>query len=237
MWSGRIFGGVAVALFTTLSAHAADMGVPVAPAPAPYIPAQFYWTGFYVGAHAGGGWGTAQWIDALPAAAGTNGSVSPSGFLIGSFVGLNYQIGWAVIGVEGDFDGTWFNSNTNDSFGDNIKTQVFWTATVTGRFGVAFDRLLIYGKGGVAFAYDRETETTPATGVPPLAQAIGSGDHVGWTGGGGVEYAFTEHWTGRIEYDYLSFASKPYAFVGGFIGTGNVGMHINEAKAGFAYKF
>jgi outer membrane immunogenic protein len=231
MRSGSVFGGVMLALVTTISAHAADMGVPPAmPASPGYIPAAFYWTGFYVGGEAGGGWGNASWVDAVaPATA----SLSPNGFLVGGFLGVNYQIGQVVLGMEGTFDGNWFNSNTTDTAGNNLKTQVFWTATTVGRLGIAFDRLLIYGKGGAAFAYDRATETTPAL------QAIGSNDRFGWTVGGGVEYAFTEHFTARVEYDYLTFSTKSDPLIGpaGPIGSAIIGLKINEAKAGLAYKF
>ena len=223
-----------LAVLTTISAHAADMGVrPAMPANPGYIPAAFYWSGFYLGGEAGGGWGNASWVDAV--APGTTASVSPTGFLVGGFMGINYQTGPVVLGLEGTFDGTWFNGNTTDAAGNNLKSQVFWSATTTARLGIAFDRLLIYGKGGAAFAYDRATETTsPATG---LLQAMGSVDRVGWTVGGGVEYAFTEHFTGRVEYDYLTFPTKTDPVSGGFMGASVIGLKINEAKAGVAYKF
>jgi outer membrane immunogenic protein len=94
---------------------------------------------------------------------------------------------------------------------------------------------LVYGKGGAAFAYDRATETTPV-----FVQGVGSLDRVGWTVGGGVEYAFTEHFTGRVEYDYLSFSTKvvPLFGSGGLpFATDIIGLTISEAKAGVAYKF
>jgi outer membrane immunogenic protein len=182
MQSRTVLGGILLAAFATLSAQAADMSVPSAkPASLEYIPATFYWTGFYIGGAAGGGWGNASWVDAV---APVTANMSPNGFLVGGFMGINYQMGPVVLGLEGTFDGNWFNDTTTDSALNNLQTRVFWTATTVGRLGVAFDRLLIYGKGGVGFAYDRATETTPA-----LLQAIGSADRVGWTVGGGVEYA------------------------------------------------
>ena len=55
-----------------------------------------------------------------------------------------------------------------------------------------------------------------------------------------VEYAVTEHWTGRLEYDYLRFASKALTFQGtatpGNVG-GTVGLNLGEIKAIMAYKF
>jgi outer membrane immunogenic protein len=144
-----------------------------------------------------------------------------------------------VVGVEGDFTGTWVKGSTVDTSGNNLQTSVFWTASITGRVGWAIDRLLIYGKGGVGFDYDRDTVSLPVG-----SSAVGSLYRVGWTVGGGVEYAVTEHWTGRIEYDYLRFPSKALTLQGnattppnvGFIG-GMIGLNISEIKLIMAYKF
>jgi outer membrane immunogenic protein len=42
-------------------------------------------------------------------------------------------------------------------------------------------------------------------------QTISDNRH-GYTVGGGVEYAFTENVSAKIEYDYLDFGSKTYSF-------------------------
>jgi len=202
------------------------------PATSGYIPAQFFWTGFYLGAGVGGGWGTATLID--PIAAGT-ASPSLQGLLVTGIGGINFQISSAVIGVEGDFTGSWAKGSAADSAGNTLMNSVFWTATFTGRVGWAIDRLLIYGKGGVAFDYDHNTATMPG-GSSDLA-TIG---HVGWTVGGGVEYAVTEHWTGRIEYDYLTFANKSLFYQGNTLPQpvgGGVSLNLGEIKGIMAYKF
>ena len=69
---GAVIGGVALAALASLPAtspatspaHAADM-TPVRPIPATsgYIPAQFFWTGFYVGVGIGGGRGSATFAE------------------------------------------------------------------------------------------------------------------------------------------------------------------------------
>jgi outer membrane immunogenic protein len=235
---GAVIGGVALAALASLPARAADL-TPIAPrATSGYIPAQFLWTGFYLGAGIGYGFGTSTFID--PFGAGT-ASPSPKGFLVGGVTGINYQINSVVVGVEGDFTGSWAKGSAVDAAGNNLQTSVFWTASITGRLGWAFDRLLIYGKGGVGFDYDRDTVT-----VVGGASAIGSTIRAAWTVGGGVEYAVTEHWTGRIEYDFFKFPTKGFLFTGGaaslFFGpalnaNGNVGININEIKAIMAYKF
>jgi outer membrane immunogenic protein len=238
---GAVTGGVALAALASLPgllsasapARAADM-TPVAPRPATssYIPAQFFWTGFYIGAGVGGGWGTATITDPFFAA---TASPSLTGFVVSGISGINYQISSVVVGAEADFTGTWVKGNVTDAAPNNLQTSVFWTSTITGRMGMAFDRLLVYGKGGAAFDYNRDTVT-----MPNATTAIGSLYHVGWTIGGGVEYAVTDHWTGRIEYDYLRFATKGLSYQGTTTpgtASGTEGLNIGEIKGIMAYKF
>jgi outer membrane immunogenic protein len=234
-----MIGGAVLAVLSCLPARAADM-TPVVqqPASSGYIPARFLWTGFYLGAAVGGGWGSATWNDPFAPATAT---ASPHGFLVGALAGINYQIDSVVVGAEADFTGSWTNGSVVDSAGNNLLTKVFWTSTVTGRVGWAFDRLLIYGKGGAAFAYDRDTVTLATDG----GQAIGSTYRAGWTIGGGLEYAVTDHWIARFEYDYLKFAAVGFQFSGTrnslFLpplnAGGTVGLTLNQIKVAIAYKF
>src|SRR5258708_1942683 len=84
-------------------ASAADLARPVYKAPPP-PPPSFSWTGFYIGVHVGSGWGTKEWDQiATPPAASFNRSDSShavNGILGGGQIGFNYQVGWAVWGVE-----------------------------------------------------------------------------------------------------------------------------------------
>jgi outer membrane immunogenic protein len=241
---GEVIGGAALAALAALSATcpapAADMPVAPRPAPSTYIPAQFFWTGFYMGAGLGDGWGTSSFVDPL---SGASGSPSINGLLVTGVMGINYQFSSVVVGAEGDFTGAFVKGSANVATGlaadpnNSLQTKVLWTASITGRLGWAIDRLLIYGKGGVAFDYDRDTVT-----IPNGASVMGTTNHVGWTVGGGAEYAITEHWTARIEYDYLTFASKAFAFSGPadprFTSpSGTVGIKLNEIKGIMAYKF
>jgi outer membrane immunogenic protein len=229
---GAVIGGVTLAFLPSLSARAADMTPIAQRATSGYIPAQFYWSGFYLGAALGDAWGTSTFTDliAVPPQIGTP---SLNGILFGGLVGLNYQFGSWVIGIEGDVMGTWANGSVNDAAGNNLQTKVFSTASLTGRLGFAFDRLLIYGKGGGALDYDRDFITVGGV------ETIGTTNHLGWTVGGGLDYAFTEHWIARFEYDYFKFSSKSLFFSGGTRtgGGGIVGLTLNEAKAAIAYKF
>jgi outer membrane immunogenic protein len=149
-------------------------------------------------------------------------------------VGFNYQFNWLVVGLEGDFSWTGLKGSGTDSHGDSINTKTEWTSTVTGRIGAAFDRLLVYGKGGVAFAHDHSSMTDLSGST-----ANASLTRTGWTAGAGLEYALTQNWTAELEYDYLGFGSQalnlatptttPY--------TSNASLNVQEVKAGINYKF
>jgi len=165
------------------AAAAADLPVRSAP-PAPIIAAApiFTWTGFYVGVNAGYGWSNDDFDAVDFADEGDDG-----GFVGGAQVGYNYQIGSFVVGLEGDIQYADFGADgTFDFDGDGVFDDDFdssdWFGTVRARAGVAFDRALIYATGGFAFADDAN----------------------GWTVGGGVEYAFTNNLSAKIEGLYVN---------------------------------
>jgi outer membrane immunogenic protein len=145
----------ALALVAGGYAVAADLPYPrpVPQAPVAYLPVvpAYSWTGFYIGINGGGGFGNSNWLDPV---LGNSGNFNTSGFLIGGTVGANYQIGQFVLGIEGD--GDWQNldgTTTGGSCaGQGCETKSNWLATVRGRAGYAWDRVLFYGTGGAAFA-------------------------------------------------------------------------------------
>src|SRR4029077_15020691 len=95
----------------------------------------------------------------------------------------------------------------------NCASKTTAIATFTGRIGAAVDRALIYVKGGVA--WDRDRFNISNVALPPLGTAFSSSlsdDRTGWTLGMGVEYAFTNSWSAKIEYDYMDFGNKRYNF-------------------------
>jgi outer membrane immunogenic protein len=239
MTSRVLVGGLALAAGTALcvcSVHAADLPqAPPAPAPvAPvaYAPPVYNWTGFYIGGHVGGGYANSSWTDIFTGANDTFDS--GVGFLGGAQVGANYQFSALVLGVEGDFSWTDLNGSGTDSIGDTINTSPQWTSTVTGRIGAAFDRLLIYGKGGLALAEDQSTLTDLAGNT-----ATTSFTRTGWTVGGGLEYALSDNWSAKIEYDYLAFGSQPLNFATPVLGavTSNANLNVQEVKAGINFRF
>ena len=236
----RMFvGGVVFAAGPALSiGSAAAADLPALPAAAPvapvaYAPAAIYnWTGLYIGGHVGGGFGNSSWSD--PFTGANNTFKSGTGFLGGAQVGGNLQFNMLVLGVEGDFSYSGLKGSGTDSIGDTISTNTNWTSTVTGRVGAAFDRILIYGKGGVAFARDQ-------SGFTDLAgnSANNTFMRTGWTAGAGLEYGITKNWSAKIEYDYLGFGSQALNFTTPTMPsyTSNASLNVQEIKAGLNFRF
>jgi outer membrane immunogenic protein len=237
MTSRVLFGGLALAagvVGSVCGAQAADLppAPPMAPAaPIAYAPQIYNWSGVYVGGHLGGAYSASSWTD--PFNPGTNDDSNSWGFLGGGQVGANAQFNRLVIGVEGDF--SWINSKNNgtDSMGEALSTNVQWTSTVAGRVGAAFDRLLVYGKGGLALAQDQSSLTDLGGNV-----ATDSFLRTGWTVGAGLEYALDDHWSAKIEYDYLGFGSQNMNFTTPLESvSSSANLNLQEVKAGINFRF
>jgi len=235
MISRAYFGGVALAAGIVVcvgSAEAADL--PVRPVPAPvapvvYAPPVYNWSGFYIGGNVGGGFANSSWTDSF---GGPNNTFNKDGFIGGGQIGANVQFNWLVLGIEGDFDWTGLKGSGTDSVGNTINTNTQWTSTVTGRVGAAFDRLLVYGKGGVAFADDESSVNV--SGV----NASTTFTRTGWTAGAGLEYALAQNWTAKIEYDYLGFGSENLSLGASTLPTNpSASLNVQEVKAGINFKF
>jgi outer membrane immunogenic protein len=210
-------------------AFAADLPYRQAPpVEAPIVPL-FTWTGLYLGGQIGYGWGT-DTLTVYPWGFGTN--FTPNGVVGGAHVGYNLQINQFVAGLEGDVEGTGI-SRTFSPGGVLYNTKIPVQGSIRARLGVAFDRVLLYATGGAEFAgFD-----TSYTGFATFDQ--GSNTQVGWTIGGGLEYAVTNNWSVRAEYRYTDFGhltdATPFIF-----GLGSTATHHeteNAVRAGFSYKF
>jgi outer membrane immunogenic protein len=105
-------------LATSMAANAAELRArpaPYAPPPPVYAPPPFSWTGFYLGGNIGGAWAHRDVPDTF---LGVDfGSGNDRGvFIGGGQLGYNWQIGYAVLGIEADFDGAANNNNTGTVF-------------------------------------------------------------------------------------------------------------------------
>jgi OmpA-OmpF porin, OOP family len=160
------------------------------------------WNGAEIGIQGGYAWGTSSG-DVNPPT--TPYKFRPGGGLGGLHAGYNWQFNRIVLGLEGDAEGGDVSkTSTVDGFGDAIHTRLDFDASVRGKLGFAFNRLLIYGTGGVAFG---DVKTTYLAGGTINDGSI-SDIRVGWTGGAGLAYAFTPNWAANVEYRYADLGHK-----------------------------
>ncbi len=220
-------------LLATVAVVALSSGAVAADAVAEFPVASTYnWSGAYVGAQVGYGWGNAHqgW-----SSSGDYSNPDANGWLGGVYAGYNYQFdNNVVLGVDADF--AWSGADGNSLFYHedgapysdiyNSNLDMKWNGAARVRLGYAVDRFLPYIAGGVAFARAEWTYTDNLSVVENFADTF-----VGWTIGAGAEYAFTDNLIGRAEYRYTDFGSK----------TGPSGLSVdlktNDFRLGIAYKF
>ena len=208
----------------------------------------FTWTGIYVGAQVGYAWGTSN----INVTDGFGDFVSfhssNSGVIGGGHVGYNLQFNQFVVGLEGDVDGTSLSKSISGSpFIEDLGSvpvtataQVDIMGSIRGRVGYAWDRVLIYATGGVEFAGIKGTIYGPFGG-----QVSSSTTRVGWTLGGGLEYAITDNWSVRAEYRYAQFGHSSFAADNAFTTPGLAALgviasrttNLNRVEVGVSYKF
>jgi outer membrane immunogenic protein len=251
------------AITLTGSAFAADL----APPPPPPVPL-FTWTGVYAGGQVGYAWDSGNLnytgfdpVSGLGFTTGLGGS--PNGVLGGAHVGYNYQLNQFVFGLEGSVDGTSITNTVTGAFpafgGSAItaSTNSDIQGSVRGRIGFAWDRALIYATGGVAFggfntnyAFAGNTSGIHAIdgGHSFYASNSYSNTRVGWTVGGGIDYAISNYWSVFAEYRYTDWGSisAPGLAAAGFLSAPaltsaalnvNRTLNQNQVQVGFSYKF
>jgi outer membrane immunogenic protein len=240
-----LLAGVATgALAIAGAAQAADLRMPVkAPLAAPPV---FSWSGCYVGAHWGWGWGKEDGTGFRDSGAFTRyGTFDDkiSGPIFGGQLGCNYQ--WPgsnfVIGVEGSYSAADINGHqpnsaaTESGVGNAVKVTSL--GSVTGRIGWnGWDpSVLFYAKGGWAFERER---LNIGYGAPFNTSRDG------WTAGGGIEwaFAFAPRWSAFVEYAHYDFGRKNVNFTSGCDNVGNLchsrtKLNIDTVKIGVNYKF
>jgi outer membrane immunogenic protein len=215
------FAMLTTSWFGVANALAADLPVRKAPA---YTPAAqlFTWTGFYIGANAGGVFasqgdtqtiGTPGYVGLGPTLVPASLATKEDGFIGGGQLGYNYQIGSALIGLEADFDGTSISKSASFTSAASVlgttlttsaKAQLDYLGTVRGRLGFTpTERLLVYGTGGLAYG---DVKTTASVIPNAVAGGLWSGStsnvRTGYAVGGGLEYAVTNNVTLKGEYLY-----------------------------------
>lgn len=211
-------------------------------APAAYAPAVgpvYNWGGIYIGANGGGGLGTSEWTNASPLLAPTpsSGSFDLSGALVGGTLGVNFQATALVFGLEADLAWSTIKGSTGSSYcGGPVtacETKNTWLGTARGRIGFAANRALIYATGGAAFG-NIETGF-----VRPTGTTYDTTNRVGWTAGGGVEFAFIDNWSAKLEYLYVDLGSGTCATTVncGTPAGDSVSFAAHTLRAGINFKF
>lgn len=166
----------------------------------------FNWTGFYAGVHTGWGWGDAA------------GDIS--GGLIGGQIGYNYQlVSGMVFGAETDI--------TVSAIDGPVAAGRFdadYLGTLRARIGYAWDRVMLYATGGLAYA----------GGSVTVAGLSNDRTHYGYALGLGLEGMITPNLSVRLEYLYTDFGSRTYQTIGGPV---SVGFDASLLRAGVNYRF
>jgi outer membrane immunogenic protein len=236
----RFIGSFAVLgllLATTLgAAQAADMPLK---APPPVPMPTWSWTGFYIGADVGGDWSRDN-VSPTIADGGTfprANILKSSGVMGAGTAGYNFQSGVIVYGIEGDLGYLTIRRSQADLLGGTEVDFIGGSGLygdITGRFGLAIDRALVYVKGGYAY-YNGSVMTT--TAIPGFTVASANFNS-GWTVGVGVEYKITQDWSVKGEYLHFDFGSKIATLTSGagVFGYTNA-LSVDTFKVGVNYRF
>jgi outer membrane immunogenic protein len=244
-----LFAG-ALMLAATAPTLAADLPPSMPPPPpprapaayVPFVPAQYNWGGIYVGLNGGYGFGTSDWTfpasTCLGGVACSTGSFDINGALAGGTLGANFQAGQFVFGIEGD--GDWSNIKGSASSTNTVcagcQTSNTWLATLRGRAGVAWDRVLLYATGGGAGG----SINTSVPAIPGFTAGSSSTTEYGWAAGGGLEFGITENLTAKIEYLYVDLQNGSYSCTVascGAVASVPVSFQTSLVRAGLNLKF
>jgi outer membrane immunogenic protein len=209
-----------------VTANAADMPIrgPYMKAPLRSVVSYYNWTGFYVGANVGYGFGNSTWATPFDI------DTKPKGMMYGVTAGINWQAGAVVYGIEADYAWSSVKGSATCALGlATCETANSYLATFRGRLGYAFDRFLPYFTAGGAYGDIKATLSAPA--VPQTA----SKSNLGWVVGAGLEYAMFGNWTAKVEYLYADLGKFDPGFVAPV--TSEVTFKESIVRAGLNYKF
>jgi outer membrane immunogenic protein len=218
---------------------------------APVMAPMYNWTGFYVGANFGYSWGSQDTSLVSGGATLFSEGVHPEGVIAGDQIGYNWQVNQWVFGLEADFqgsgqkdDGNYFDPGCcaialiRPAASVAYTDRLDWFGTVRGRIGYAMGATgnwLPYVTAGWAYGFGKISGTTSSGGV--ATSFSGSQDYSGWTAGGGVEWAFANNWSAKVEYLYIDFGDGPTVPVSLALTAVSGKMTDNIVRAGINYKF
>jgi outer membrane immunogenic protein len=217
-----------------------------------YAPAAYNWSGVYLGAHVGGGWGDVDIRETAslafggtPFLAGTQ-SHDTSGWLGGVHLGAMKQFGSFVIGTEFSLSGADINGNGGNCFGittatagfigSNCETTVNWLLTGLAKAGFARDRWMVYGALGYAVA---GVDHSIALTLGPLQLSSSQQDVAhGVAFGAGFEYALAKDLLLGVQYLHANLESQGEGlFFGGAFSNGRRDIDLDTITARLSYKW
>ncbi len=252
------FGAVAICI----AAQAADLPLKAPPAS---VPAAADWSGFYLGAHGGYGWGHDPATSNTTVGLGVPvalGAIDSKGYVVGGHVGYNWQYGAVVAGLELDMSATGITGSTAGSGSAviflggpfpasatvTLQDKFDYLGTARARVGfLPWQNFLLYGTGGLAWTHFVQTNTTSVTfgGVLTTTVTTTPTDRFGWVAGIGGELALADyglpHWLLRAEYLHYDFGSQASSVTStaGFPSSGTTSSNLTAdvVRGGLTFKF
>ncbi len=233
---GTAFGAL-LSLAVSATAYAADLPTHKAPAPPPVAAPAFSWTGAYMGAFVGANWSHVNTSDITDPNYFGEPALNGNNLTAGGLAGYNWQFNSFVLG--GEWEAGYDGRSGSALYGSTPdKASVFGGAEgrIRARAGYAFGNVLLFGAAGGTAMDLKYSVTNLNNGFEQEINRWRGGFNVG----GGVEWAFADHWTLRGEYIYDGFQQPLYDFHGEDpTGFDSRTVHLQEstARAVIAYKF
>ncbi len=181
------------------------------------------WNGLFLGGDLGGAFGTSNWNDPFNASIASPGyinvpyfgdTISSSGPLGGGHIQYNWQTDRFVYGIGGSFNATNIqgeNTLFSGLGGVNGQTKISYLGTIIGKIGATYNNSLLYVNTGPA-VLNIQSQINANTGDLTLGKETQIDSNWGWTGGVGMEYAFDNHWTSNVEYEYVGLTKQNVKF-------------------------
>jgi len=228
---------------------------------------RYDWSNFHIGINGGLGFRGyepltfAAFPDPLPAPFSGNltligADLMHRGFFAGFQVGAQKQIGNIVLGVENDIQWSRIGSGVSSLFeieaddfldlnnGERfVESTLDWFGTARVRAGFALDRLLIFATGGLAYGqrtYEFSNFPEGVFGGAVDFNGVERDITIGWTAGGGAEYALTDRISVKGEYLFISLLPSQVMFENAATSAAWIGggpMTIHTVRAGINVNF
>jgi len=189
------------------------------------------WSGFYAGIQGGYSWADSAIDDGI----GFDPEITVEGAYGGGVLGAQWQFDHIVIGVEGeanlsDADGS---EDVSPPLGNFVTGDIDWFGSISGKLGFAMDRWMVFGTAGLAFA----DATTGQNGDIIQILEEEKESFVGYTVGGGIDFAMTDNVIVGVQYRYYDFGSEFVTFPSGDYTDRDFDLTQDTISAHLIFKF